>query len=288
MANYLRLNLRICLFISVCTYTICSSNIPIVQFNLFKSPESNGIFGNFLFTPFQINASLKVQESSSPKEGYDIRLELNEPYNQFLNGSAEFVAKSNQSLTVKSYFETSQSLSVESETVVSGQKQHLSIINKSQLRHEQSGISGIYLLTVQRQPECPTLSLSHNLTTVPKGFFDFSSNVSEKCDITDGIPSIVMDINLTLNTLLSELASIDLQQIFVHNGPDGWESMNCSNPIMDINVTAEWNGMQKRHIKKALFTSKLLPWLPSFTLEYDNIPQNPISCYFKFCQAVPN
>ena len=256
---------------------------PLFQFNIFKAKsDATNIYGNFVIRAFGINGSLALHGGDGQPGMHEMTISVNEPYNHFLSGIVQVNMLKEDAYIVRSSVNTSFGLRVNSESVFVGQRQEFSLINNSTISHE-SGVTGTYLLDAHYSPSCPTMSLSHNLTTTPSGIVYFSSNVSEKCDLSTKIVAVpsssILEINITLQSQLSPLLSVDLQQIFVYNGSNGWESMNCSHPLMDMNVTADWNEDDvnfKQHTKQAIFSSKLLHWLPSFILKYNNMPNNPI------------
>ena len=131
---------------------------------------------------------------------------------------------------------------------------------------------GRYSLHARRQySSCPYLTLSHSITTEPQQFLKFESNVWQSCGPSDSR----LFINLTLDSILSPLISTRLDQVWVFKpSGDGWESMNATNPLMDIFVNAEWDHLFN-HKKRALFvTSQLLEWIPKIELIYQKSPSN--------------
>lgn len=276
-------------FITACYLIILSAAspdgaklTPLLQFNVFQSDAAD-IHADLIYSPLHIDARLLLSAGSPGK--YGINLKINEPYNQYFLGEARIdPGSSDGELLIESSFNSSLGLTMHSQTSYRRYADGFDLANNSSFVHA-SGLRANYLLDVARRHSCPEIVLTHNLTTMPAEVIYFSSNVSEKClgaSAIDDLLASVLAINVTLETQLSRLASVDLKQIFVFNGNNGWESMNFSNPLMDINVTAEWDSDGGySHTKKALFASKLISWLPSFSIEYDNLRDQPISLLAK-------
>ena len=135
-----------------------------------------------------------------------------------------------------------------------------------------------YNLKFDRQFICPHFDLFHELLetqgslTDNDDLFSFKSSLkTDKCKESDGLFSyltIDVDLDWRRNYLIHPTK---LRQLFVFEGDSGYESMNMSSPMMDINVTADWidNETDFKTKKKAVFKSnKLLDWLPSFQIDY--------------------
>lgn len=132
------------------------------------------------------------------------------------------------------------------------------------------GVSGVYLLQARRLFQCPRLRLTHNISTVPAHVLAFSSQLEETCG-SAGDSRI--DIDLDVSSSFSHFLSTQLQQVFVFGVTSGWESMNATNPLIDVAVEAQWSGYKRtyHHKKTATFHSKQLHWLsPIFSLDYEN------------------
>lgn len=132
------------------------------------------------------------------------------------------------------------------------------------------GVSGVYLLQARRLFQCPRLRLAHNITTVPDHVLAFSSQLEETCG-SAGDSRIHIDLDVSSS--FSHSLSTQLQQVFVFGVTSGWESMNATNPLIDVAVEAQWSGDQQtyHHKKTATFHSKQLHWLfPTFSLNYEN------------------
>lgn len=133
-----------------------------------------------------------------------------------------------------------------------------------------AGVTATYLLEAHRMHECPRLVLRHNLTTVPDHLLTFSSGLTETCD---GEDKSRITIGVDLSSSLSPLLTTHLQQLFVLTGDSGWESMNATNPAMDVTVKAEWGGSGSLyHYRKTVkLESKIPDWLaPGYSLQYEN------------------
>lgn len=135
--------------------------------------------------------------------------------------------------------------------------------------------SGRYSLDARRQYDsCPHLTLSHSITTQPKEFLMFASDVWESCDSSD---HSYLNLNLSLSSILSPLLTTRLDQVwlFNHTTGHGWESMNATNPLMDIMVNAEWDNLFN-HKKRAQFISSQIVdfWIPTFEILYDRNREN--------------
>ena len=131
-----------------------------------------------------------------------------------------------------------------------------------------------YLLDFSRLFICPHFTLHHQLTTENETPLSFVSSLKqENCRDNDGnFSHLVIDIDLDSHTnpLIQETR---LKQLFVFEDDSGWESMNFTNPVMDIRVTAEWKDLNDDKAfssrKRAVFQSnKLLDWIPSFDIQY--------------------
>ena len=135
-----------------------------------------------------------------------------------------------------------------------------------------------YDLKCERRQICPRIILNHSLATYPHGLVTFQSEAIETCHETNDrpsrgrnddqpfIPSDVI-INILLQSHLYPILNTQLDQIFVFSSSStGWESMNATNPVADINVQADWN--DTFHLKTASFLGKMFN-LPSFDVEYN-------------------
>lgn len=275
------------------------------------------IRGELIVSKLQLNGSLLVsskakeldEEELVPHAGkagaertYQIDLLLGEPYNQFLTGSANVYSldlqakeatneqidgdfESGRGNLVKSSFESSFGIVMDSNTTYRWNGSRVFVINRSLFSHPSSGMQASYHLDLEYDfdaRQCPQISLQHELVTLPAGLLFFASNVSQECDERNLEPFSKLSrmfINVLVSSeILNPLVNLDLKQVWhFENDGAGWESMNLTHPALDINVVADWQKQPLyKHVKKALFTSKIFEWLPSFALEYSNRPAEAI------------
>lgn len=276
--------LYIALYITAALPMCLCTTRPLIEFALFES--SNGtVYGHFgLARPQTVDGDVRFEREPSSGR-YEISVNVNEPCHHFVRGSALVTSTDDGSIRVVSSINSSLSIAIDSDTRFAGSRRDFRVINNSTMVTS-SGLRAEYVLDASYAPDkCPWIRLSHNVTTQPRDVVNFSSNVTETCFEHN---SSLLAINVTLDSLLNPLVNLDLQQVWIYNDQDGWESMNLTNPLVDINVAAEWVNSREHssHIKTASFVSKLLPWLPSFNINYSNTPDNPIELLFTIFYSV--
>lgn len=126
-----------------------------------------------------------------------------------------------------------------------------------------------YNLTVHHRNSCPMpLSIYHTLQhNEDPSILSFKSTVSQTCEKDINFSNMTIDIDLQSSKF--PVLSTRLDQLFVFEGDSGWEEMKTTNPLLNITVSANWNG--KMHIKKAIFTPQVQSLLPYINIAYEKI-----------------
>jgi hypothetical protein len=125
------------------------------------------------------------------------------------------------------------------------------------------------------ETHCPHIHLHHSISTEPEVLLSFDSSVSDKCNSSfDSSLAKLHQRNITINLSSGAFPSVQLQldQLFEYFADGGWEMMQAHSSIMDALVSARWSSddsAQYMHFKRAVFSSKLLTWFPSFELDYN-------------------
>lgn len=126
-----------------------------------------------------------------------------------------------------------------------------------------------YKMDFDRKLTCPQYNLFHSLS-VDTGLECKSSLKTENCQDSLGDNShLRIDLNLTdpENPFIDRTT---LKQLLVFQNDSGYETMNMTGPLMDIQVNAEWKDLKKEDLtsrKKAVFKSHV-DLIPSFEIHY--------------------
>ena len=269
---------------------------PIISFNVFEKEDTFGqYFAKLLIPSLKIKAetNLTLEKNNDFEDNYQLDVKLEEPFvweaTGVVNTSIDMHLKAKifdislQSKTISNFntrSRTSMSKNINEQTV---------ILTNLTFEDNYSKMRANYNSTLILGQTCPTITLFHNLTTIPdKSLLYFSSNVTEVCDL--GTDSSQMSINISLSSFVWQLANAELTQIFnFDNKNEGSETMNATHPLMDISVVADWDRSEPlMHYKKAIFKSKVKQLIPSFQLEFKKYRELPNQFLITIFKEVPN
>jgi hypothetical protein len=266
----------------------------IVSFNVYESESSFGdYFANLEIPSLHIKAETNLTlNTDNSQTNCIISAKVQEPFGFDLFG--ELNASIDTSFMAKLFdislrSNTYSHLNAKSRTRVMRDPKSDDLIVLTNLTFNDSfnQMSANYNLTFISAKTCPTISLYHNLTTIPDSILYFSSNVTEVCDFDDKFSS-QMNINISLESQLWHLANAELRQIFEFERNEGSESMNVTHPLMDISVTANWTKKSNLiHYKKAIFKSKITDFIPSFEIEFQKYKDIPNKLILNILKEVP-
>lgn len=258
-----------------------------VSFNVLKGEEEDGKWSSELVFLDLIDVKGSIQRNEDAEEGADgggkgkdaddlfyvIGMEMKQPLEMVIQGFLRFELrngtfvndlKSSNGIQLHSHgsFERTQD---DDSGAEAGFK--VKIHSKLTTRDQ---IEVTYDLQLEKRAICPRVVLNHSLTSIPPGLVTFQSEAIETCHASSSesdAPSSHLIINMILQSQILPILNTKLDQIFVfRDDRSGWESMNATNPAVDIQVKADWN--QDVHTKTAFINGKLFN-IPSFGVEYN-------------------
>lgn len=241
----------------------------------FKVLEEDGKWSSELVYLDLIDVKVSIREEKEDEKGKDaddlfyiIGMEMKQPLEMVIQGFLRFELRNS---TFVNDLKASNGIQLQSKGFFERtQDDGFKLKIHSQLT-TRDHVNVTYDLECERRHVCPRIVLNHSLTSFPREFVTFQSEAIETCytkssehDHDFNTPSDLI-IKILLYSHIYPILNTKLDQIFVFQHSTGWESMNATNPVADINVKADWN--ETVHLKTASFTGKMFN-LPSFDIEY--------------------